>query len=155
MLNSDLVVVLLLVIDSFIIISLNNDSLETNIRNYFGIETCFAIVGFLIGSLIFSYINKTYFYYVVALLIVIVQIIDLKKIELPSFITPVLLGIDSLFVFMLMPWYAIPFLTIMELIAIVSATYIGKKFVSKLPYTDYMGNVIMIIIAIKLVMEAV
>ena len=79
------------------------------------------------GQLIFSYINKTYFYYVVALLIVIVQIIDLKEVQLPSFITPVLLGIDSLFVFMLMPWYAIPFLTIMELIAIVSATYIGKN----------------------------
>ena len=153
MLDSELVVVLLLVIDSFIIISLNNDSLKTNIRNYFGIETCFAIVGFLMGQLIFSYINKTYFYYVIALLIVIVQIIDLKEVQLPSFITPVLLGIDSLFVFILMPWYAIPFLTIMELIAIVSATYIGKKFVSKLPYTDYMGNVIMIIIAIKLVME--
>ena len=153
MLDSELVVVLLLVIDSFIIISLNNDSLKTNIRNYFGIETCFAIIGFLMGQLIFSYINKTYFYYVIALLIVIVQIIDLKKIQLPSFITPILLGVDSLFVFMLMPWYAIPFLTIMELIAIVSATYIGKKFVSKLPYTDYMGNVIMIIIAIKLVME--
>ena len=155
MLDSELVVVLLLVIDSFIIISLNNDSLKTNIRNYFGIETCFAIIGFLMGQLIFSYINKTYFYYVVALLIVIVQIIDLKEVQLPSFITPVLLGIDSLFVFMLMPWYAIPFLTIMELIAIVSATYIGKKFVSKLPYTDYMGNVIMIIIAIKLVMEVI
>ena len=153
MLDSELVVVLLLVIDSFIIISLNNDSLKTNIRNYFGIETCFAIIGFLMGQLIFSYINKTYFYYVVALLIVIVQIIDLKEVQLPSFITPVLLGIDSLFVFILMPWYAIPFLTIMELIAIVSATYIGKKFVSKLPYTDYMGNVIMILIAIKLVME--
>ena len=155
MLDSELVVVLLLVIDSFIIISLNNDSLKTNIRNYFGIETCFAIIGFLMGQLIFSYINKTYFYYVVALLIVIVQIIDLKEVQLPSFITPVLLGIDSLFVFILMPWYAIPFLTIMELIAIVSATYIGKKFVSKLPYTDYMGNVIMILIAIKLVMEVI
>ena len=144
-------IVFFLVIDSFIIISLNNDSLKTNLRNYFGIETLFAIMGYLIGNLIFSYVNRTYFNYVVALVITIVQIIDLKNIDLPSIITPILLGIDSLFIFTLMPWEAIPLLTIMELVAIVSATYIGKRFVSKLPYTDYIGNIIMVIIAIRLI----
>lgn len=140
-----------LVIDTFIIISLNEDTIKNNLKNFFGIETGFAIIGYFIGTLILNYINKTLFYYCIALLIIIVQIIDIKEIKLPKIITPLLLGIDSLFVFTIMPFIAIPLLTILELIAITTATYIGKKFVNKLPYTNYISNLVMIAIAIKLI----
>lgn len=140
-----------LVIDTFIIISLNEDTIKNNLKNFFGIETGFAIIGYFLGTLILNYINKTVFYYCIASLIIIVQIIDINQIELPKIITPLLLGIDSLFVFTIMPFIAIPLLTILELIAITTATYIGKKFVNKLPYTNYISNLVMIAIAIKLI----
>lgn len=140
-----------LVIDTFIIISLNEDTIKNNLKNFFGIETGFAIIGYFLGTLILNYINKTVFYYCIASLIIIVQIIDINQIKLPKIITPLLLGIDSLFVFTIMPFIAIPLLTILELIAITTATYIGKKFVNKLPYTNYISNLVMIAIAIKLI----
>ena len=116
-----------LVIDTFIIISLNEDTIKNNLKNFFGIETGFAIIGYFLGTLILNYINKTVFYYCIASLIIIVQIIDINQIKLPKIITSLLLGIDSLFVFTIMPFIAIPLLTILELIAITTATYIGKK----------------------------
>lgn len=140
-----------LVIDTFIIISLNEDTIKNNLKNFFGIETGFAIIGYFLGTLILNYINKTLFYYCIASLIIIVQIIDINQIKLPKIITSLLLGIDSLFVFTIMPFIAIPLLTILELIAITTATYIGKKFVNKLPYSNYISNLIMIAIAIKLI----
>jgi len=144
-------IIFFLVIDTFIIISLNEDTIKNNLKNFFGIETSFAIIGYFLGTLILNYINKTVFYYCIASLIIIVQIIDINQIKLPKIITPLLLGIDSLFVFTIMPFIAIPLLTILELIAITTATYIGKKFVNKLPYTNYISNLVMIIIAIKLI----
>ena len=144
-------IIIFLVLDTFIIVSLNENTLKTNIKTYFGIETSFAITGYLIGTLLLNYINKDLFYYMVALLIVLVQIIDIINIKLPKIITPLLLGIDSLFVFTVMPLIAIPILTIMEIIAIVTATFIGEKFVYKLPYTNYLSNIVMIAIAIKLI----
>lgn len=140
----------LLVLDTFILVSLNNETLKTNIRHYFGIETIFAITGYLLGAMIFGYIPKTYFYYLVATLIVGTQIIDVMDIRLPEILKPILLGADSLFVFTLMPWIAIPVLTVFELVAIVSASYVGKRFVERLPYKDYLSNIVMVIIAIKL-----
>lgn len=136
--------------DTFILVSLNNETLKTNIRHYFGIETIFAITGYLLGAMIFGYIPKTYFYYLVATLIVGTQIIDVMDIRLPEILKPILLGADSLFVFTLMPWIAIPVLTVFELVAIVSASYVGKRFVERLPYKDYLSNIVMVIIAIKL-----
>lgn len=136
--------------DTFILVSLNNETLKTNIRHYFGIETIFAITGYLLGAMIFGYIPKTHFYYLVATLIVGTQIIDVMDIRLPEILKPILLGADSLFVFTLMPWIAIPVLTVFELVAIVSASYVGKRFVERLPYKDYLSNIVMVIIAIKL-----
>ena len=40
---------------------------------------------------------------------------------------------------------------VVTIIAITTATYIGKKFVNKLPYTNYISNLVMIAIAIKLI----
>lgn len=145
-------IVFFLIIDTFIIVSLNDDSLKNNLKHYFGIETSFAIIGFLIGSLLLKYINETLFYYIVSSLIIIVQIIDIKNIKLPKIVTPLLLGVDSLFVFTTMPIIAIPILTVFEFIAITIATYIGDRIVYKLPYRNYISNLVMFIIAIELIL---
>lgn len=144
-------VLALLVIDTFILVSLNEDNLKTNIKHYFGIETLFATIGFLLGTMIFNFIPKTLFYYIVATMIIMTQIIDIADIKLPKILTPILLGADSLFIFTVMPWIAIPILTVFELIAITGASYIGKKFVHKLPYKEYISNVVMTLIAVKLI----
>ena len=142
-----------LVLDTFIVTGLNNSDLKTNFRNFFGIETISAIVGFLLGQFILLYVPRGPFYITVAALIIIMQIIDICGVEFPEIVTPLLLGLDSLFVFTTMPWTAIPILCVSEAIAIISGSLIGNKILKPIPpkIRQYIVNVVMILIAIKLV----
>ena len=142
-----------LVLDTFIVTGLNNSSLKTNFRNFFGIETCSAIIGFLIGQILLAYIDHTLFFWTIAIIIVIIQIIEVYGVEFPEVVTPLLLGVDSLFVFTVMPWQAIPILCAFEAIAIISGSLIGDKILEPVPpkIRKYLTNVVMVLIAIKLV----
>ena len=141
-----------LVLDTFIVTGLNKADLKTNFRNFFGIETCSALVGFLLGHLLLKYVDKDLFYLAVAIIIILIQIIEIYGVEFPEVVTPLLLGIDSLFVFTVMPWYAIPCLLVFEVIAIVSGSLIGDKILEPVPVKirQYLVNVVMVLIAIRL-----
>ena len=145
-------ILLALVIDTFIITGLNQSNLKSNFRNFFGIETVSAIVGFFLGQIILQYVNVKLFYIVIGILIIIMQIIDVSGYKFPDSLTALMIGIDSLFVFTVMPWIAIPMLLILEAIAIVSGTFIGGKVLKYVPpkLREYLVNIVMVFIAIKL-----
>ncbi|MCQ2972954.1 MAG: hypothetical protein MJ209_06805 [archaeon] len=141
-----------LVIDTFIVTGLNKSDLKTNFRHFFGIETCSAIVGFLLGQLILQYIDLNLFYLLIGIIIIVIQIIDIYGVEFPPVVTPLLIGIDSLFVFTVMPWFAILILLVFEAIAITAGSLIGNKLLEPVPpkIRDYLVNVVMFLIAIRL-----
>ena len=147
-------ILLALVIDTFMITGLNQSSLKSNFRNFFGIETVFAIAGFLLGQVLMQFINMNLFYILVGIIIILIQIIDVSGFKFPDSITALLIGIDSMFVFTVMPWTAIPMLLIFEAIAIVSGTFIGGKLLNYVPpkLRKYLVNIVMVFIAIKLMM---
>ena len=145
-------ILLALVIDTFIITGINNSGLKSNFRNFFGIETASAIVGFLLGQAILQYVNVKLFYFVVGILIIAMQIIDIYGFDFPDSITALMIGIDSMFVFTVMPWFAIIILLILEAIAIISGTFVGSKVLKYVPSSirKYLVNIVMVFIAIKL-----
>ena len=144
--------ILMLVIDTFIICSLNGQNIQRNIKDYAGIETMFAVIGVFVGSIILSFISKSLFYMVAASLIILVQILDIFDVNIPSKINPLLLGADSMLVFATLDYHLIPILTIMELLAITIATFIGGKFVKYIPFNQYLPNIAMFIIALEMLL---
>ena len=144
--------IICLVIDTFIICSLNGQNITNNIKDYAGIETIFAVIGVFVGSFILSYVCESLFYMIAGVLIIIIQLLDVLNIPIPSKVTPMLLGADSMLVFAGMSYTAIPLLTIMELLAIIIASIIGNKFVKYIPFNEYLANVAMVIIAIEMLL---
>lgn len=146
-------ILLALVIDTFIVTGLNQSDLKSNFKNFFGIETVFATLGFIFGQVVLQYIDVKLFYYIVAIAIIGIQMIDVVGYEFPDSLNALMIGIDSLFVFAIMPWYAIPMLLVFEAIAIVGGTSIGEKLLKYVPSTirEYLVNIVMVFIAIKLV----
>ena len=142
-----------LVLDTFIVTGLNNSSLKANLRNFLGIETCSAIVGFILGQFILHYIPKSIFFPIVAGIIILIQFIEIYGVEFPEIVTPLLLGVDSLFVFTTLQWIAIPLLFVFEALAIILGSLIGNKVLKPIPpkIRQYLVNAVMILIAIKLV----
>lgn len=146
--------ILALVIDTFIVTGLNKCDLKTNFKNFFGIETVFATLGFIMGQVVLQYINVNWFYHIVATVIIAMQIIDVSGYEFPASLNAMLIGIDSLFVFTIMPWYAIPMLLVFEAVAIIGGTSLGSKVMKYIPekISKYLVNIVMVFIAIKLVL---
>lgn len=143
-----------LVIDTFLMTSVNGLTVKENLKSYLGIETAFSIAGFLIGSIVMMYIPVTWFKLFGAGLILLMQLLDIVGYEYPEKVNALLLGADSLIVFSTMNWIYIPILTIMEFVAIMAGSLIGAKIVCKAPgfVREYAGNAVMIIIALTMIL---
>ena len=150
-------VIIGLVLDTFLITSCNKCSVKENLKTYLGIETVFAIVGCILGSIILMFLSASLFKSICALIILVLQLIDVVGFKYPDKINALLLGADSLVVFANLSWIYIPVLTVCEFLAIVFGSTIGAKFVCKLPMViqEYASNVVMICIAICLLLQEV
>ncbi|MDO5849730.1 MAG: hypothetical protein Q4P14_00820 [Methanobacteriaceae archaeon] len=144
-----------LVVDTFILTSVNGLSVKENIKSYLGIETTFSIIGFLIGSFILIYIPTITFKLICGLIIIVIQLIDVFiNIEFPETVNALLLGSDSLVVFATLEWIYIPMLFVVEACAIVLGSYIGPKIMVYVPkfVQEYASNIVMVIIGLTLIL---
>lgn len=146
-----------LVIDTFIITSVNNKNLVSNLKNYLGIETIFSIMGFLIGSVLLLFIKESYFKLLAGIIIIFLQVIQFKGIEFGDKVNALLLGSDSLVVFATLPWYYIPILFVCELCAITLGSLIGSNVMKLIPikYHDIIPNIVMILIGLIMIIEVI
>ncbi|MCQ2737872.1 MAG: hypothetical protein MJ224_04635 [archaeon] len=144
-----------LVIDTFILTSVNGFSIKENLKTYLGIETTLSIVGFLIGSVILLYVPSDTFKFVCGVIIIIIQLIDIYGFDFPEKVNALLLGSDSLVVFATLDWFYIPVLFVFEFCAIVLGSYIGPKIMKYVPemVQEYASNIVMIIIGITLMLH--
>ena len=142
-----------LVIDTFIMTSVNGFTLKENIRSYLGIETLFSIVGVLIGSLVLLYLSKDIFKLICGILIIIIQIIGIIGIEFPEKVNAIFLGSDSLVIFATLSWIYVPILTVFEALAITLGSTVGCKVMGYVPefLKEYLPNMVMILIGLMLI----
>ena len=142
-----------LVIDTFIMTSVNGFTLKENIRSYLGIETLFSIVGVLIGSLVLLYLSKDIFKLICGILIIIIQIIGIIGIEFPEKVNAILLGSDSLVIFATLSWIYIPILTVFEAIAITLGSTEGSNVMKYVPeaVAEYLPHFVMIMIGLMMI----
>ncbi|MCQ2964886.1 MAG: hypothetical protein MJ203_04900 [archaeon] len=100
-----------LVIDTFILTSVNGLTYRDNLKTYLGIETALSIVGFLIGSVILLYMPADTFKFICGLIIIAIQLIEMSNIlNFPEKVNALLLGSDSLVIFATLTWIYIPIL---------------------------------------------
>lgn len=149
----ELILIMSLVIDTFIITSVNGQSLKDNIKTYLGIESLFAILGVAIGSFILLFVNESLFKVISGIIIILIQAISLSGINLPDKVNALLLGADSLIVFAgLTIWY-VPILSVFECIMICMGSLIGGKLINFVPMNirDHLSEVVMIGIGLMMV----
>ena len=149
----EIIILLLgLVIDTFIVTSVNGCTIKENIKTFLGIETIFSILGVLIGSFVLLYISAIDFRFICGILIILIQIIGIMGVNLPKKVDALLLGADSLVVFATLTWIYVPILFVFEACAITLGSYVGPKFMVHVPkiIQNYAGNLIMVFIAISL-----
>lgn len=139
-----------LVVDTFLITSVNGLGVKDNLKTYLGIETFFSIVGFCLGSFLLLFCPSFIIKFVGGFLIIFLQILDLVGFDYPEKVNACLLGIDSLIVFSLLSWFYIPVLFLFEFCAILVGSWCGSRFVKFLPYTDYYGNIVMLFIGFSM-----
>ena len=141
-----------LVVDTFILTSVNGCTVNENIKTFLGIETVFSIFGVVIGSFVLLYISAIDFKFICGILIILIQIIGIIGVNLPKKVDALLLGADSLVVFATLTWIYVPILFVIEACAITLGSYVGPKFMVYVPKViqDYAGNLIMVIIGISL-----
>ncbi len=144
-----------LVIDTFILTSVNGLSVRENLKNYLGIETSLSILGFLIGSIILIYIPADSFKFICGVIIIIIQLIDIIGFDFPERVNALLLGSDSLVIFATLNWIYIPILFVFEACAITLGSFIGPKIMINIPkiIQEYASNIVMIIIGITLMLH--
>lgn len=141
-----------LVIDTFLITAVNNQSCVENIKTYLGIETLFAIVGCCLGAVLLVYIPEHLFKIVGGSIIILLQVMELSGFEYPEKINALLLGADTLIVFSTLPYYYIPILSVSELIMILGGSWLGSKVIQYLPLKEYLANMAMVGIGISLLL---
>ena len=142
-----------LVIDTFILTSVNGLTYRDNLKSYLGIETALSILGFLIGSFILLYMPADNFKFICGLIIIAIQLIDMSNIfNFPEKVNALLLGSDSLVIFATLSWIYIPILFVFEFCAITLGSHIGPKLMEYVPeiVQEYASNIVMIIIGITL-----
>ena len=144
-----------LVIDTFILTSVNGFSIKENLKTYLGIETTLSIVGFLIGSVILLYVPSDTFKFVCGLIIIVIQLIDMSGFNFPEKVNVLLLGSDSLVIFATLDWFYIPILFVFEFFAIILGSFVGTKVMKYVPeiVQEYASNIVMIIIGITLMLH--
>lgn len=141
-----------LVIDTFLITSVNDQSWIDNLKTYLGLETLFAVVGCCLGAAILDYIPIHLFKIVGGSIIILLQVTEVCGFEYSEKLNAVLLGADSLIVFSMIPWYNIPILFVSEVIAILGGSYIGSKIIKYIPLREYLSNIVMVCIGISLLL---
>ena len=142
-----------LVIDTFIITSVNGCTLKENIRSYLGIETLFSIFGVLIGSIVLFFVSKDFFKCFCGVLIIIIQIIGISGVKFPEKVNALLLGSDSLVIFATLSWIYIPILTVFEAIAITLGSTEGSNVMKYVPeaVAEYLPHFVMIMIGLMMI----
>lgn len=147
-----------LVVDTFMVTSVNGLSVRKNLKTYLWIETIFSIIGFVIGSIILIYLPVHSFRFICGLIIIIIQVIDIMAwFTFPETINALLLGSDSLVVFATLPWFYIPILFVFEFCAITLGSFIGPKFMDYVPdfIKEYASNIVMFIIGFTLMFDLI
>ena len=70
-----------LVVDTFIVTSVNGCTVNENIKTFLGIETVFSIFGVAIGSFVLLYLSAIDFKFICGILIILIQIIGIMGVN--------------------------------------------------------------------------
>lgn len=143
-----------LVIDTFIMTSVNGLSLNENLRTYLGIETLFSIIGFLIGFVILRFIPSYTFKFICGIIIIVIQLVDWYGFDFPERVNAMLLGSDSLIVFANLNWIYIPVMAVLEFCAITLGSILGFKLKDYIPefFQEHAGHFVMFIIGFGMIL---
>lgn len=141
-----------LVADTFLITSVNGKSVKENIKNYLGIETLYSIIGVVLGGLLLTFCQESIIKTIGGCLIISLQILQLLGFEYPEKVNSYLLGSDSLIIFSTLTWTYVPVMFVFELCAILLGTLVGNKLVEKLPYKEYYSNICLILVGISMIL---